>query len=127
MMLKKVAYVALMVSDQDKALDFYTNVIGFEKRIDAPTPIGPRFATVGIPGQNFELVLWPGSPAKAEGSAVCTIDVEDCRAAFDTLASRGVKFEPAEVLKFPWGYVARFMDPDGNLLQVREASDAVRR
>ena len=127
MMLKKVAYVALMVSDQDKALDFYTNVIGFEKRIDAPTPIGPRFATVGIPGQNFELVLWPGSPAKAEGSAVCTIDVEDCRAAFDTLASRGVQFEPAEVLKFPWGYVARFMDPDGNLLQVREASDAVRR
>jgi catechol 2,3-dioxygenase-like lactoylglutathione lyase family enzyme len=37
-MLKKVVYVALLVSDQDKALDFYTNVIGLEKRIDSPTP-----------------------------------------------------------------------------------------
>src|SRR5215204_6415008 len=37
-MLKKVVYVALLVSDQDKALDFYTNVIGLEKRGEYPTP-----------------------------------------------------------------------------------------
>jgi len=127
-MLRTVPYVALMVSDQDKALDFYTRVIGFEKRIDAPTPIGPRFLTVGVPGQDFELVLWPGTPARAElGSAVCTIEVDDCRAAFQTLASRGVEFEPAELLQFPWGYVARFKDPDGNQLQVREGRGAARR
>ena len=94
-MLKKVVYVALLVSDQDKALDFYTNVIGLEKRIDAPTPGGPRFLTVGVQGQDFELVLWPGSPAKAElGSAVYTIEVEDCRTAFETLNSRGVSSRP---------------------------------
>jgi predicted enzyme related to lactoylglutathione lyase len=127
-MLIKVVYVALLVSDQDKALDFFTNVIGLEKRIDAPTPAGPRFLTVGVQGQDFELVLWPGSPAKAElGSAVYTIEVEDCRTAFETLKSRGVKFEPPEVLDFPWGYVARFKDPDGNLLQVREGRGAFRR
>jgi catechol 2,3-dioxygenase-like lactoylglutathione lyase family enzyme len=34
---KKVVYVALLVSDQDRALDFYTNVVGFEKRGDYPT------------------------------------------------------------------------------------------
>ena len=39
-MLKKVVYVALLVSDQDKALDFYTNVIGLQKRGDYPTPDG---------------------------------------------------------------------------------------
>ena len=127
-MLRNVPYVALMVSDQDKALDFYTNVIGFEKRIDAPTPIGPRFLTVGVPGQDFELVLWPGTPARAElGSAVYTIEVDDCRATFETLAARGVEFEPAELLQFPWGYVARFKDPDGNQLQVREGRGAARR
>jgi predicted enzyme related to lactoylglutathione lyase len=121
-------YVALLVSDQDKALDFYTNVIGMEKRIDASTPAGPRFLTVGVQGQEFELVLWPGSPAMAElGSAVYTIEVEDCRTAFETLKSRGVKFEPPEVLDFPWGYAARFKDPDGNLLQVREGRGALRR
>ena len=120
-MLKKVVYVALLVSDQDKALDFYTNVIGLEKRVDSPTPVGPRFLTVGVKGQEFELVLWPGTPARADlGGAVYTIEVENIRMVFETLKSRGVKFEPPEILEFPWGCVARFQDPDGNLLQVRE-------
>ena len=120
-MLKKVVYVALLVSDQDKALDFYTNVIGLEKRVDSPTPAGPRFLTVGVKGQDFELVLWPGTPARADlGAAVYTIEVEDIRMVFETLKSRGVKFESPEILEFPWGLVARFRDPDGNLLQVRE-------
>jgi predicted enzyme related to lactoylglutathione lyase len=120
-MLKKVVYVALLVSDQQKALDFYTNVIGLEKRVDSPTPAGPRFLTVGVKGQDFELVLWPGTPARADlGSAVYTIEVEDIRMVFETLKSRGVKFEAPEILEFPWGSVARFQDPDGNRLQVRE-------
>jgi predicted enzyme related to lactoylglutathione lyase len=120
-MLKKVAYVALLVSDQDKALDFYTNVVGLEKRGDYPTPNGPRFLTVGVEGQDFDLVLWPGTPARGDlGSAVYTIEVEDIQTAFETLKSRGVKFDPPEVLEFPWGSAARFQDPDGNLLQVRE-------
>ena len=127
-MLKKVVYVALLVSDQDKALEFYTNVIGLEKRGDYPTPVGPRFLSVGVKGQDFELVLWPGTPARANsGSAVYTIEVDDCRMAFETLNSRGVNFEPQEILEFPWGYAARFQDPDGNLLQVREGRGAFRR
>ncbi len=127
-MLKKVVYVAVLVSDQDKALDFYTNTIGLEKRGDYPTPEGPRFLTVGVKGQDFELVLWPGTPGRAKlGSAVYTIEVESCQTAFDTLKSRGVKFEPPEILEFPWGSAARFQDPDGNLLQVREGRGAFRR
>jgi predicted enzyme related to lactoylglutathione lyase len=124
-MLKKVVYVALLVSDQDKALEFYTNAIGLEKRGDYPTPHGPRFLTVGVEGQDFELVLWPGTPAKAElGSAVYTIEVDNCRMAFERLKERGVNFEPPEILEFWWGYAARFKDPDGNLLQVREGREA---
>jgi predicted enzyme related to lactoylglutathione lyase len=120
-MLKRVVYVAVLVSDQDKALDFYTNAVGLEKRVDSPTPAGPRFLTVGVAGQDFELVLWPGTPARGEaGAAVYTIEVEDIGMAFETLKSRGVTFEPPEILEFPWGGVARFQDPDGNLLQVRE-------
>jgi predicted enzyme related to lactoylglutathione lyase len=127
-MLKKVVYVAVLVSDQDKALDFYTNVIGLEKRIDYPTPDGPRFLTVGVKGQDFELVLWPGTPGRAKpGSVVYTIEVENCRTAFETLKSRGLKFEAPEILDFPWGYAARFQDPDGNQLQVREGKGALRR
>jgi predicted enzyme related to lactoylglutathione lyase len=126
-MLKKVVYVSLPVGDQDKALDYYTNVIGLEKRGDYPTPDGPRFLTVGVQGQDFAFVLWPGTPAKVEDcSAVHTIEVEDIQLAFETLKSRGVTFEPPEVLEFPWGYAARFPDPDGNLLQVREGKGKFR-
>jgi catechol 2,3-dioxygenase-like lactoylglutathione lyase family enzyme len=123
-MLKKVTYVSVFVKDQDKALDFYTNVLGFEKRVDNPTGDGPRFLTVGVEGQDFELVLWPGTPGKGQpvygrASAAYTIEVSDCRKLFEALKSRGVAFETG-VLEYPWGYVAVFRDPDGNSLQLRE-------
>ena len=51
MLLKKVMYVTQFISDQDKALDFYTRLLEFEKRVDNPTPDGgPRFLTVGVRG-----------------------------------------------------------------------------
>jgi predicted enzyme related to lactoylglutathione lyase len=53
--------------------------------------------------------------------------VENCRTAFETLKSRGVKFEAPDILDFPWGYAARFQDPDGNQLQLREGRGAIRR
>jgi catechol 2,3-dioxygenase-like lactoylglutathione lyase family enzyme len=124
-MLKKIVYVSVFVSDQDKALDFYTNVLGLEKRIDSPATDGSRFLTVGVHGQDFELVLWPGTPGQGKSAlgapaAQYTIDTDDCRTAFATLESHGVKFEPPEVIDQPWGMIARFRDPDGNMLQLRE-------
>jgi predicted enzyme related to lactoylglutathione lyase len=126
--LKSVFYTSMLVSDQDRALDFYTNVLGLELMVDNPTPDGPRFLTVGVPGQDFMLVLWPGTPGQAQpyGDRIppsCTIETEDIRATVETLESRGVKFETG-VLEFPWGYVAQFEDPDGNRLQLREGRTA---
>jgi predicted enzyme related to lactoylglutathione lyase len=122
--LEKVFYTSVLVSDQDKALDFYTNVLGLEQRVENPTPDGPRFLTVGVKGDDFQLVLWPGTPGQAQPvqgriPASITIETEDCRKAFEELKSRGVEFE-TDVLEFPWGYVALFEDPDGNRLQIRE-------
>lgn len=122
-MLEKVVYVSVFVKDQDKALDFYTNVLGFEKRVENPTPDG-RFLTVGLKGQDFELVLWPGTsghghPFQGRNTAAYTIETKDCRKAFEELKSRGVKFD-TEVLEYPWGYVAVFQDRDGNVLQLRQ-------
>ena len=123
-MLKSVFYTAVCVSDQDSALDFYTNVLGFEQRADNPTPDGPRFLTVGVKGQDFQLVLWPGTPGQGvpvQGRipAAYTIEVDDCRKAVETLESSGVEFELG-VLDYPWGSVAPFQDPDGNRLQLRQ-------
>ena len=65
-MLEKVFSTSVLVSDQHKALDFYTNVLGLETRGENPTPDGPRFLTVGVQGDAFHLVLWPGTPRQAE-------------------------------------------------------------
>jgi uncharacterized glyoxalase superfamily protein PhnB len=123
-MLEKVFYTSVLVSDQDRALDFYTNVLGFEQRVDNPLADGSRFLTVGVKGQDFMLVLWPGTPGQAQPvqgriPASVTIETEDCRKAYEELKARGVEFE-TDVLEQPWGYVALFQDPDGNRLQLRE-------
>jgi predicted enzyme related to lactoylglutathione lyase len=124
-MLDKVVYVTVFVKNQDKALDFYTNVLGFEKRADVPKTDGPRFLAVGLKGQDLLLVLWPGTPGQGQpyqgrSAATYTIETRDCRKAFETLKSRGVKFD-TQVLEYPWGYLAVFQDPDGNHLQLRQA------
>jgi predicted enzyme related to lactoylglutathione lyase len=124
-MLEKIVYVSMFVTDQDKALEYYTNVLGLEKQVDVPTPDGPRFLTVGVKGQDFQLVLWPGKPGQAQPAqgripAQYTIETRDCRGTYETLKARGVKFETG-VLEFPWGYIAVFQDPDGNRLQIRQA------
>jgi len=123
-MLDQIVYTAVFVTDQERALDFYTNVLGLEQRVDNPTPDGLRFLTVGIRGQDFQLVLWPGTPGKAQPTqgripATYTIETEDCRQAYAELKARGVEFE-TEVLEYPWAYTAVFLDPDGNRLQLRE-------
>ncbi|HXD58682.1 MAG TPA: VOC family protein [Thermoleophilaceae bacterium] len=125
-MLEKILYTSLLVSDQDRALDFYTNVLGFDLAVDAPTTEGEaRFIAVGVNGQDFQLILWPGTPGQAQPAqgrvpASYTIETDDCRKAYEALKARGVNFE-TEVLEYPWGYIALFEDPDGNRLQIREA------
>jgi predicted enzyme related to lactoylglutathione lyase len=123
-MLEKIFYTTVCVSDQDQALDFYTNVVGLEQRTDNPTPDGPRFLTVGVDGQDFLLVLWPGTPAQPQPTQgrippVVTIETRDCREAVEALTARGARFE-TDVTEHPWGYTAVFQDPDGNRLQLRQ-------
>lgn len=125
-MLEKVAYASVFVSDQDRALDFYTNVLGFEPGFDNPTPDGQRFITVAVKGQDFQLVLWPGTPGQAQPTqSHITLDTEDFQNAFETLKSRGVEFETG-VLEYPWGYLAIFQDLDGNRLQLRGVREELR-
>jgi predicted enzyme related to lactoylglutathione lyase len=123
-MLEGIVYTSVLVSDQGQALDFYTNVLGLEQRIDNPSPDGPRFLTVGVKGQDFQLVLWPGTPGEAQPAqgripAAVTIATGDIRKAVEALKSRGVTFE-TDIMEAPWAYTAHFQDPDGNRLQLRE-------
>jgi catechol 2,3-dioxygenase-like lactoylglutathione lyase family enzyme len=123
-MLTRATYVTLFVSDQDKALDFYVNTLGFEKRGDNPSG-GARFLTVGLKDQDLQLVLWPGTPGRATQTPGATpgaliLETNDCRKDFATLTARGARFETTQVLEQPWALVAVLVDPDGNRLMLRE-------
>ncbi len=124
-MLTKVTYVTLFVNDQDKVLDFYTNTLGFEKRVDNPVPGGGRFLTVGLKGQELQVVLWPGMHGNAKQApglipGACIIETNDCHKEFEVLKARGVKFETPQVIEQPAALVAILQDPDDNRLMLRE-------
>lgn len=119
----KVTHVTVVVRDQEKALDFYTNAMGFEKRADYTQPGHPRYLTVGPKGQELEIVLWPAGaeeqrmPAshKQPGNGTRTVlQVEDCKRAFADLKKKGVHFKDAQPLEESWGIAADLTDPDGN-------------
>jgi hypothetical protein len=64
-----------------------------EKRVESPTPDGPRFPTVGVEGDDFQLVLWAGTPRQAEPAmrrppASITIETEDSRKTLKDLDCR---------------------------------------
>ncbi|HEX2202372.1 MAG TPA: VOC family protein [Longimicrobium sp.] len=125
-----IAYIhsaTIAVSDQEAALDFYVNKLGWEKRIDYPMGDGYRFVTVAPPGGQAELALQPaetlriapGEGIAREGSGMdghigISLAVENFDETYRTLVERGVRFtgEPEDM---PWGDKAAWMvDPDGN-------------
>ena len=123
----RIYVTSVFVDDQRKALDFYTNTLGFEKKQDIP--LGEAsWLTVVSPDQptGTELLLEPdGHPAakpfkKAlveDGTPFTSFAVDDVQAEFDRLRSAGVRFtqEPTEM-----GGVttAVFDDTCGNLIQI---------
>jgi predicted enzyme related to lactoylglutathione lyase len=127
----KVVNLTLVVKNQAKALEFYTNQAGFEKKTDLTGPGGYHWVTVGLKGQELEFALFEmGSGVDPEtkertkhltpgASGQITIQVPDCRKAYEELNKKGVKFlnPPAD---HPWGTVAVFADPDGNVFAVSQ-------
>ena len=127
----KVTHMNVVVKDQAKALDFYTNTMGFVKKADYQQPGHPRYLTVSADGQDLEIVLWPAGaeeqrmPAshKVPGNGTRTVlQVEDCRKTFALLMSQGVRFKDPEPYEAGWGVAADLTDPDGNPFTIFQAA-----
>ncbi|MFC7308350.1 VOC family protein [Streptomyces monticola] len=107
------SFVTVPVSDQDAALRFYAQTLGFEVTADRQMPPG-RWLQVAPKGAQTVLTLsGPGmggfTPGSAQGIMFVTDDVDaDC----ERLAAAGVRVEGPDEL--PWGRMAQFADPDGN-------------
>jgi methylmalonyl-CoA/ethylmalonyl-CoA epimerase len=113
--LNEIGQIAVPVSDVERAIAFYRDVLGMQFLFQAP----PGLAFFNCGGVRLML----DAPAKAQAenhSSVIYYRVSDLSAAFDALSSRGVGFEaePHLIAKLPdhelW--MAFFRDPDGNLL-----------
>jgi catechol 2,3-dioxygenase-like lactoylglutathione lyase family enzyme len=117
-MISHVHSATVGVKDQDAALDFYINVLGFEKVIDQPMGPEMRFITVRPEGAVTELSLahesWAGEFVKVGGPTGISFITRDIDATHQTFSERGVRFK-GEVEMMPWGQRAVwFYDQDGN-------------
>ncbi|GIH74664.1 VOC family protein [Planobispora longispora] len=123
----KIYVTSVFVDDQQKALDFYTEVLGFTKKHDIPAG-GARWLTVVSPEdpEGTELLLEPdGHPAVgpykkglvADGIPAASFQVADVRAEHERLRGLGVTFtqEPMEAGPVT---MAVFDDTCGNLIQI---------
>jgi catechol 2,3-dioxygenase-like lactoylglutathione lyase family enzyme len=115
--------VYLSVSDQDRALTFYRDVLGFEVRADTKFGEGFRWVEVAPAGAYTVIALVP--PTREEdplpgGQAPFGFDTPNLEAAMAEFSSRGVEFEGVMGGDGPVPAMAYFRDPDGNRILLVE-------
>ena len=130
----RINVTSVLVDNQDKALAFYTDVLGFLKKTDIPLGGGAKWLTVVSPDapDGVELLLEPDAHPAArpfkealveDGIPYTSFAVDDIQAEFDRLSALGVTFVQPPT---PMGPVttAVFDDTCGNLIQIAEMSSA---
>jgi catechol 2,3-dioxygenase-like lactoylglutathione lyase family enzyme len=138
----KISTAQIWVHDQDEALAFYTEKLGFEVRSDVTLPemAGFRWLTVGAPGQDsIDIVLMaiPGPPVFDEETAEqirtlmgkgaasgIFLTSDDIYADYEQLKAKGVEFTEAPEER-PYGIDAGFRDPSGNSFRLTQVNEAV--
>jgi predicted enzyme related to lactoylglutathione lyase len=138
----KINSAQLWVHDQDEALAFYTQKLGWEVRSDVTlAEMGDfRWLAVGPAAQQdiaVVLMAIPGPPVfdpdtsaqvaelMGKGAAgTVFLSTDDCRAAYEELRGRGVEFTEAPEER-PYGIDAGFRDPSGNSFRLTQVNEAV--
>ena len=114
-MIKNIKFASVPVTDQDRALEFYTKKLGFRVLTDAPFDGTQRWIELGIPRAETRLVLFTAEDHKKMigGFMNFTFATDDVEGTASELKTRGVEFVQ-EPTKADWGTMAIFKDPDGN-------------
>src|SRR5256885_12546967 len=118
--IEKLTHVPIVVSDQEKALKFYTEVLGFEKLADYQNPGNPRWLTVAPKGTDVEMILFEGSykldprapPEAGSGGNHFVFQTNDFRKDFETFKGGGPKFKDSPPLQAKHGFPGALPDPD---------------
>lgn len=114
-MIAAIKFVSVPVKDQDRALAFYTNALGFAVATDQPFSGTQRWIELRIPGAETRVVLFTpeGQEDRIGGAQPLTFLSADVEATCDELRARGVEFLAGPETQ-PWGTYATFKDSEGN-------------
>ena len=132
-MIKGLSHATVYVLDQDAALRFYTEALGFEVRDDVRMDGGFRWITVGSPTQpELRFVLFQvGGSMEPEVAAhlrallesgalgVGVLETDDCRKTYAELSGRGFEFLSPPEEQF-YGIEAMFRDNSGNTFSLTQ-------
>ena len=114
-MIKRIKFTSIPVADQNRALDFYTEKLGFTIITDQPFDEKQRWIELRIPKAETRVVLFT---AKGDEKRIGTFmnmsyECDDIDESYRTLRDRGVEFE-SPPKKECWGTYAIFKDSEGN-------------
>lgn len=125
-MIQKLSHVCIVVKDYDQALSWYMEKLGFEVRSDHSFGSNYRWITIGLPGQDVEIILHKVDkhsvdPRLHQVGQITgwVLHTNHCNKETARLKEMGVKFslDPEEA---PWGTQAVFEDLYGNSLILLE-------
>ena len=114
-MIKRLKFVGIPTADQDRALAFWTEKVGFRIVTDQPMGEGKRWIELAIPGAETGVVLFTpeGHEYRIGTFFNASFACDDVEYSYNQLKSRGVEFVE-EPTKQPWGTYAIFKDTEGN-------------
>ncbi len=123
-MLNFISVVSIPVSDQDRALAFYRDFLGFNLIMDTNIQEGMRWVFLGLPDSHtrITLVTWFPTmpPGSLKGMVVDTNDVDAEAARF-----RSMNWPISELFDAPWGRYFTLDDPDGNGLIIQKSAETI--
>ena len=118
MAITHIKSTTIYVSDPDKAIDFYTNKLGFELRSDQPFGEGLRWIEVAPPGGQAVIILAKGFGMYNQDQigkfTGIVLEARDMKGTYEALSAKGVKFTETPSMQ-DYGLIqALFEDQDGS-------------
>lgn len=112
-MITHVKFVNIPTQNQDLALAFYTEKLGFKLVTDQPHDDKQRWIELRIGGSDTRVVLFKGDEGRVGAFFNGALACDNVEKTYRELSERGVKFLSAPKTE-PWGSFVTFEDPDGN-------------
>ncbi len=113
--------VSIPVEDQDAALRFYVDTLGFTTVRDNPTPHGGRWIELAPGNNDVTVSLERAAPDVTRGAIGIRFTTGDAEAAHTTLHAAGVDTD--DILRWPGvSAMFAFRDPDGNAFSITETA-----